>query len=678
LLLLVASITTSTIAAVEFKGMTWYYSKDPTGLLFVNPEGKLQWKPVKREQLTVRIPEQRLSRVGDVVEFALKWKSNGQRGCNCANVRNFHGEFCNDDSIDCLAGTGDFRIGLFDSNGKGYVNKDNLGTDPKVFSGYLGYAWRFFPHLAPNTVRRVLEYKEDGDERESHTNMSFWERTKPEKSTLLATSSSYNRIGQPLAGGFALPLAVEGILRLKLERLSATSVKMKIELNGHSYERIAEKARHQPKKIDVFAIQFPNARPYDYIILDTIEPKPKAAFAKPSATGFQGRLPVDVPLNLSKPSDKPITLTYKLAGGTAIKGKDFQLTGNNVTFAPGETKKSIELLIKDDKIDDAGETVILELTGALNADIAGSRKYTFTINEPEGIHLKVDFGLPVWSGSDELTNSDTPVPNTVKKGWTPWVSPRWADMYDHGGVQLEDVAGTGINMSMTTVRGGHMTLKVAGLRSGLAGGFGPLGDPLYQPICNSWIYNCDWPDNPWGDIILAVYNLPAGRYLLRSYHNHFYCKRVPGTDDPTIIDCTGIKNPQPDMPSIKAMSLDELLKKYEGVERWHNARPQFVNAQPEYWDYHGQPDYPANRPLGRIGTGAVKTIKPARDVPCQQVTSDAQLIPSQMTFTTDGSAVHVVYEAGCCIADGVRRSRYEGGRAILNAFELIYLGRAQK
>jgi len=410
-------------------------------------------------------------------------------------------------------------------------------------------------------------------------------------------------------------------------------------------------------------------------IKGTSQPKPTVAFPITSATGFEGRLPVDIPLNLSKPSTEPVTVNYKLAGGTASKGIDFELTGNTVTFAPGETKKSIELMIKDDAVADGGETIIIELTDAVNADIAAGSKYTFTINEPQNLHLKVDFGLPIWSGSDDLTNSDTPVPNTVKKGWTAWVSPRWADMYDHGGVQLENVAGTGINMSMSTVRGGHMTLKVAGLRSGLAGGFGPLGEPLYEPLCNSWIYNCDWPDTPWGDIIVAIYNLPAGKYLLRSYHNHFYCKRVPGTDEPTIIDCTEIKDPQPNMPSIKALSLHELLKRYKGVDRWHNARAEFVNAQPEYWDYHGQPDYPAKRPLGRIGDGNVKTIKPAKNVPCQQVTSDAELIPSEMTFSTDGSAVHVVYQAGCCIADGVRRSRYEGARAILNAFELVYTGK---
>jgi hypothetical protein len=270
--LLVAMPLGEVLAGEQFAGTTWYYSGNPKGLLHVTDDGKLRWRPRKPEQLTTRIPEQSIDKAGDVVEFVIRWTSDGESGCECANEKHFHGEFLNDDSITCLAGTGDFRMGLFDSNSCGYVEKDGLGTEPELFSGYLGYAWRFSPHLAADTIQRVYEYKGDGDERESHTNLSFWERTKdPRNSTLLATSDSYQRLGQPVAGGFELPLGVEGILKLRLERLSADAIKMTIELNGHPYERTDTTADHQPRKIDVFAIQFPNGRPYDYVLFDTVE-----------------------------------------------------------------------------------------------------------------------------------------------------------------------------------------------------------------------------------------------------------------------------------------------------------------------------------------------------------------------------------------------------------------------
>ncbi len=288
LFLFVVLMAGTVFGGVEFKGATWYYSGDPSGRLFVNAEGKLQWNVKKPNQLTVRIPEQDFSKSGDKVEFALKWKSDGDSGCECANEKHFRGDFCNDGSIDCLAGTGDFRMGLYDSNNMGYLDKDALGTKAKVFSGYLGYSWRFFPHLSSDTVQRVYEYKGAGDNRESHTNMSFWERTKnPRSSTLLSTSNSYRRLGQPLAGGFELPLGVEGVLKLQLERLAERSVKMTIELNGRKYERTDTTAEYQPKKIDVFAIQFPNARNYDYVMFDTVEAEAKTEKVITSSIGMK-------------------------------------------------------------------------------------------------------------------------------------------------------------------------------------------------------------------------------------------------------------------------------------------------------------------------------------------------------------------------------------------------------
>jgi len=68
----------------------------------------------------------------------------------------------------------------------------------------------------------------------------------------------------------------------------------------------------------------------------------------------------------------------------------------------------------------------------------------------------------------------------------------------------------------------------------------------------------------------------------------------------------------------------------------------------------------------------VTSIEAAYNVQPQQVTLDEQLVPSMIKFETDGSPVLIVYEAGCCQADPVRPGRV-GGRAILNAFELVFV-----
>jgi len=75
------------------------------------------------------------------------------------------------------------------------------------------------------------------------------------------------------------------------------------------------------------------------------------------------------------------------------------------------------------------------------------------------------------------------------------------------------------------------------------------------------------------------------------------------------------------------------------------------------------------------GTGDVKQTLEAKNVVIQQVKTDAELKPSIIEFTTDGSPLVVVYAGGCCKSDDLRRHR-KGGYAVLNAFELIQLSAA--
>jgi len=283
-----------------------------------------------------------------------------------------------------------------------------------------------------------------------------------------------------------------------------------------------------------------------------------------------------------------------------------------------------------------------------------------------GIDLKIDFALPYWTGTEQVADWDgVPIPETLKEGWIPWCAGRWGDMYGHGGVAMEDVGGTGVSMMINTVYGGLSALKVCGMCMPRLNGGTPYGSPIHDPICNSWYQVEDHPENPSGDIVMALYGLPAGEYELYSYHNNFECHRAGEDDNGTPACCDLIANPQPLMPSITAVSLADLLDRYSEYDwwaRWADPRNDFIACIPrgiEWWD-HPVCEY--------IGDG-VETIEGAYNVQVQQVTSDDELIPSLVRFRTNGSAVHIIYESGCCTADGIRPSRV-GGRAILNAFEL--------
>ncbi len=281
------------------------------------------------------------------------------------------------------------------------------------------------------------------------------------------------------------------------------------------------------------------------------------------------------------------------------------------------------------------------------------------------LHLKVDIAPP-----SSKANPD-PIPGTAKQGWWHWVTPGNWDFY-RSDLTWEDgtstypkdgagIAGSGVHAAITCHYEGLTTYHVAGMRRFLAGGLQPQKKPIYEPICNSWIAASDFPNNPSSDLLLSLYGLPAAEYRLISYHNSFNCRRIG--DDPTGVECSQAKEPEPPMPSIKVYSMKTIITEYF-------ERPTDVAELPKgktYGTSQGKVIVP-----GEQGTGDVQQTLEAKNVVIQQVKTDAELKPSMTEFITDGSPLVVVYAGGCCKSDDLRPHR-RGGYAVLNAFELIQL-----
>ncbi|MHC4475518.1 MAG: Calx-beta domain-containing protein [Planctomycetota bacterium] len=394
---------------------------------------------------------------------------------------------------------------------------------------------------------------------------------------------------------------------------------------------------------------FGNVTVHTYTIID---PRPDVLFRRPSGSGMEDVSPAYAPVRLSRPTRNTVTVNYTVTGGTATGGGiDYTLSAGTVVFGPNETNGNIPITIISDANDAEGlETIIIELSSPTNSHLGSLTEYTHTIvSEP--IDLYVDFALPYCTPD----NNDIR-PETAKPGWWHWASPRWYDMYSHDCV-WEDGTGskptdsgiddTGIHAAVTLIREGDMGLKVSGLVMPALNGGCPTDSPIYEPICNSWLQAIDWPtpDSAYGSIQLALHDLPAGAYMLYSYHNHFGCYR--GT--PVHCDCSC--SPVPPMPVIKGMSVKD------AYELPHTGG-SFGKLFPGY-----DPD--------ALPEGVI-SIQDACNIQPQQVTTDAELVPSMIKFATDGSPVLVLYQGGCCEPDPVRDDR-DGGRGILNAFRLIAL-----
>jgi chitinase len=72
-------------------------------------------------------------------------------------------------------------------------------------------------------------------------------------------------------------------------------------------------------------------------------------------------------ITLSAPSTTQVTVNYATADGTARAGEDYEADSGTLTFAPGETSKTITIRVKGDRKTEANETFFVNLSGVVNA-----------------------------------------------------------------------------------------------------------------------------------------------------------------------------------------------------------------------------------------------------------------------------------------------------------------------
>ena len=75
-------------------------------------------------------------------------------------------------------------------------------------------------------------------------------------------------------------------------------------------------------------------------------------------------------VTLSRAASGTVTVDYATADGTAQAGQDYPATAGTLTFAAGETQKTVSVAVLDDAHDEGEETLTLTLSNASGAHIA--------------------------------------------------------------------------------------------------------------------------------------------------------------------------------------------------------------------------------------------------------------------------------------------------------------------
>jgi len=282
-----------------------------------------------------------------------------------------------------------------------------------------------------------------------------------------------------------------------------------------------------------------------------------------------------------------------------------------------------------------------------DASLAKGDVWSFTtMSFGGGIDLKVDLALP-------LNGSTTdPWPGTLKEGWTPFVAPRWWDMYMHDAVwekgengegnppDTDGLDGTGVHVALGCGGVGNGGYHVHGMcRGGLGGDLPVTGSPAGEPIANGFLHNVDWGGEQTGDILMRINALPPGEYTLKCYHNHWEPQSQGSRN------CLTKESGMPPLPLITAMPLP--VDRLPGYQKW-----QF--------------------PPGS-GTG-VDVLQEDFNIKVTSVLTDADVATSTIRFRTNGDDVLVLMDCGDNSYPDPARPGREGSKSILNAFEIFAEG----
>ena len=95
------------------------------------------------------------------------------------------------------------------------------------------------------------------------------------------------------------------------------------------------------------------------------------AIGREAGNGQASNVPVTV--WLSRASTAPVTVSYGTENGTATAGSDYTAVSGTLTFAAGETRKTVQVPILDDNVEDSGEI------------------FWFVLSNPQGASLEPDY-----------------------------------------------------------------------------------------------------------------------------------------------------------------------------------------------------------------------------------------------------------------------------------------------
>ncbi|MBI5412757.1 hypothetical protein HZA42_00215 [Candidatus Peregrinibacteria bacterium] len=138
-----------------------------------------------------------------------------------------------------------------------------------------------------------------------------------------------------------------------------------------------------------------------HIYTITDNDQPTIGFGSASSAGAESTATVTIPVTLSAASVSAVSVNYVLTGTATGGGTDYTLANGTVTIPAGQTAANISLAVVNDTIDELDETVILTLSGPMDATLGATAVYTYTIQDND--NPTVQFPTASSSGPESVT-----------------------------------------------------------------------------------------------------------------------------------------------------------------------------------------------------------------------------------------------------------------------------------
>jgi hypothetical protein len=163
---------------------------------------------------------------------------------------------------------------------------------------------------------------------------------------------------------------------------------------------------------------------YDYSILDNDQPSAAlVSFTQASSSGWESVAEPPIGLELSGVATAPVTVYYRASGGTAVAGRDYTLAGGSVSFAVGETQKSLPLNVLNNMVADGNRTLRLQIVSVEGGLMGSVLEHVYTIQDDEVAVSLAAAGagvvVPAWRGGNgSFTVTGGPVAEGSNGGFT--------------------------------------------------------------------------------------------------------------------------------------------------------------------------------------------------------------------------------------------------------------------